>query len=121
MGNHPWGGSTPEMNATMLEAGSTSATWAAASAAWMGLASAAMAAAGITGAQMAASTTSGHRSTIAAGGTDTHIRHAMMHTDDTMHCPVHLRRRRNSPLERSPAPTAPRRGTGRGRRCSGYG
>ena len=58
MGNHPWGGSTPEMNATMLEAGSTSATWAAASAAWMGLASAAMAAAGITGAQMAASTTS---------------------------------------------------------------
>jgi PPE-repeat protein len=58
MSNHPWGGSTPEMNATMLETGSTSATWAAASAAWMGLASAAMAAAGITGAQMAASTTS---------------------------------------------------------------
>lgn len=71
MTNHPWGGSTPEMNATMLESGSTSATWAAASTAWMGLASAALAAAGITGAQMAASTTtmSGVRSMIHAAAT----------------------------------------------------
>ena len=71
MTNHPWGGSTPEMNATMLESGSTSATWAAASTAWMGLASAALAAAGITGAQMAASTTtmSGARSMIHSAAT----------------------------------------------------
>lgn len=71
MTNHPWGGSTPEMNATMLETGSTSATWAAASSAWMGLASAALAAAGITGSQMAASTTtmSGVRSMIHAAAT----------------------------------------------------
>lgn len=53
MPEHPWGGSTPEMNASVLETGSTSMTWAAASTAWLGLAAATMATATITGAQMA--------------------------------------------------------------------
>lgn len=55
MTQHPWGVSTPEMNAGVLETGSTAATWAAASAAWLGLAEAALATMGITGGQMAAS------------------------------------------------------------------
>lgn len=55
---HPWGASTPEMNAGVLETGSTSATWAAGSAAWMGLASAAMATMGIVAQQMGATLTS---------------------------------------------------------------
>ncbi|MFA5710759.1 PPE domain-containing protein [Mycolicibacterium sp.] len=71
MPNHPWGASTPEMNAGVLETGSTSATWAAASAAWMGLASATLATMGIVGGQMAASLTSisGMRSATAAAAT----------------------------------------------------
>lgn len=52
---HPWGESTPEINASVIETGSTSATWAAASAAWLGLASATLATMGITGGQMMAS------------------------------------------------------------------
>lgn len=55
---HPWGASTPEMNAGVLESGSTSATWAAGSAAWMGLASAAMATMGIVAQQLGATLTS---------------------------------------------------------------
>lgn len=55
---HPWGASTPEMNAGVLETGSTSATWAAGSAAWMGLATAAMATMGIVTQQMGATLTS---------------------------------------------------------------
>ena len=55
MTQHPWGASTPEMNAVVLETGTTGATWAAASAAWLGLAEATLAAMGITGTQMAAS------------------------------------------------------------------
>lgn len=71
MPNHPWGASTPEMNAGVLETGSTSATWAAASAAWMGLASTTLATMGITGSQMVASTTtmSGVRSMTHAAAT----------------------------------------------------
>lgn len=52
---HPWGESTPEINASVIETGTTSATWAAASAAWLGLASATLATMGITGGQMMAS------------------------------------------------------------------
>ena len=55
MTQHPWGVSTPEMNAGVIETGSTGATWAAASAAWLGLADATLAAAAITGGQMMAS------------------------------------------------------------------
>lgn len=68
---HPWGASTPEMNAGVLETGSTSATWAAGSAAWMGLATAAMATMGIVAQQMGAtlSTMSGVRSATHAAAT----------------------------------------------------
>lgn len=55
MTQHPWGVSTPEMNAGVIETGSTGATWAAASAAWLGLADATLATMAITGGQMAAS------------------------------------------------------------------
>ncbi|BBY54077.1 PPE domain-containing protein [Mycobacterium koreense] len=54
---HPWGASRPEMNSGVIETGSTSATWMAASAAWMGLSDVAMVTMGIVGAQMFASTT----------------------------------------------------------------
>lgn len=66
MTQHPWGASTPEMNSGVLETGSTAATWAAASAAWLGLADATLATMGITGGQMAASiaSISGVRSTM---------------------------------------------------------
>lgn len=71
MTQHPWGASTPEINATVIETGSTGATWAAASAAWIGLANATMAAATITGGQMAASiaSISGIRSMTAEAAT----------------------------------------------------
>lgn len=55
MTQHPWGASTPEMNAVVIETGTTGATWAAASAAWLGLAETTLATMGITGTQMAAS------------------------------------------------------------------
>lgn len=58
MTQHPWGVSTPEMNAGVIETGTTGATWAAASAAWLGLADATLATMAITGGQMAASVAS---------------------------------------------------------------
>ena len=58
MTQHPWGVSTPEMNAGVIETGSTGATWSAASAAWLGLADATLATMAITGGQMAASISS---------------------------------------------------------------
>ncbi len=66
MTQHPWGVSTPEINATVIETGSTGATWAAASAAWLGLADATLATMAITGGQMAASiaSISGVRSSV---------------------------------------------------------
>ncbi len=71
MTTHPWGASTPEMNAGVIETGSTSATWASASAAWMGLASATLATLGITSAQMNASlaSMSGVRSAVHSAAT----------------------------------------------------
>ncbi|KMV17586.1 hypothetical protein ACT17_14925 [Mycolicibacterium conceptionense] len=71
MADQPWGASPPEMNAGVLETGSTSATWAAASSAWLGLASATLAALGITGTQMNASLTtiSGIRSIVHTAAT----------------------------------------------------
>lgn len=71
MPQHPWGASTPEINAAVIETGSTGATWAAASAAWLGLANATLAAAQITGTQMAASVASisGIRSAVAESAT----------------------------------------------------
>lgn len=75
MPNHPWGASTPEMNAGVIETGSSAATWMAASAAWMGLASATMATMGITGGQMAASleSISGVRSAVQAAATPPYL------------------------------------------------
>jgi PPE-repeat protein len=75
MPNHPWGASTPEMNAGVLETGSSAATWMAASAAWMGLASATMATIGITGGQMAASleSISGVRSAVQTAATPPYL------------------------------------------------
>lgn len=71
MTQHPWGVSTPEINATVIETGSTGATWAAASAAWLGLADATLATMAITGGQMAASFTSisGIRSSVQEAAT----------------------------------------------------
>lgn len=58
MTQHPWGASTPEMNAGVLETGPTAATWVAAAEAWVGLAQATIMAAATTGGQMMASITS---------------------------------------------------------------
>jgi len=55
---HPWGASPPELNAAVIETGSTGATWVAASMAWLGLAEATLSTMGITGGQMAASVAS---------------------------------------------------------------
>lgn len=66
----PWS-LPPELSAGMLETGSTGATWAAASAAWMGLASTTLATLGIVGEQMMASLSSilGMRSAIQSAAT----------------------------------------------------
>lgn len=55
MTQHPWGACTPEINAAVIETGTTGATWADASAAWLGLADATLTTMGITGGQMFAS------------------------------------------------------------------
>lgn len=71
MAIHPWGVSLPEMNAGVIETGSTSATWVSASASWAGLMAATLATMGAAGAQMAASleSISGIRSMVQAAAT----------------------------------------------------